>query len=130
MMYDAPKIVSTLKWHRLLGSGLLFLQAPLAWQHNRLFALAIGIGALAIGLAQVRILSTKVTSAGISQITWRGRVNLRWDEIKTVRRNPRSITVTGDTGSVIVSIDSFYESDAAVQFVNSHLPAHLRQSNA
>jgi hypothetical protein len=129
MVYDTPKIVSTLKWARLLGSGLLFLQALLAWQHSHLFALAFVIGGTAIGLAQARILSTKLTSAGVSQFTWRGRVNLKWSEITRVKRKLRSITVTGTGGSVVVDVDNFYDAEAALQFVNSHLPTHLRQNN-
>lgn len=126
MTDDTPKIASTLESARLVGTSLIFMQALFMWQRNYLFALAFMLGALALCLFQIRVLSTQLTAAGLSQLTWRGRIQLRWDEVLAVTRKPRSITLAGACGSVIVPIESFYDTTAAVQFINSHLPTQLR----
>ena len=95
---------------------------------NRVFALAMMLGGLGIGYIQARVLSTQLTSAGVSQLTWRGRMHLRWDEITTVTRKSRSITLADKRGSVIVPVESFYDTAAAIQFMDSHLPPELRKN--
>lgn len=124
---DTPKIASTLELARLFATGFVFLQAPLVWERNYWLALAFAIGAIALGLIQIRVLSTRLNPDGVSQLTWRGRRHLRWDEIMTVTRKQRSITLRGAAGSVVVPIESFLDTANAVQFLNSHLPTQLRQ---
>jgi hypothetical protein len=126
MTDDTPKIASTLESARLVVPGLVFFESLLMWQRNHLVALAFMLAALALCLFRIRILSTQVSAAGVSQLTWRGRIQLRWDEVMAVTRKPRSIVLAGAGGSVVVPIDSFHDTAAAVQFINSHLPAQLR----
>ncbi len=128
MTDDAPKIASTLERTKLLMSAcLMCLQAPLMFQRKDPFGALICLGALYISLDAVRVLSTQVTAVGISQLTWRGRFRMRWEDVTSISKRNRSIVLTSVDGSVVVPTESFYDTQAAVDYLESHLPTHLRQ---
>jgi hypothetical protein len=126
MTEDAPKIASTLEWTKLfMAACLIFLQVPLMFQRINPFGILLLLGSLYMSLNVARVLSTHVTAAGISQLTWRGRIQILWSDVTAVTRRNRSIVLTSSNGSVTVPIESFYDSNAAVEYFNSHLPKHL-----
>jgi hypothetical protein len=127
MADDTPRITSTLERARLLMTSFIFFQALLIWQRNYWLGAAFFLVGVYATLNVVRVLSTRVSSAGISQISWRGRVQLPYVDVTSVSRTKRCIALKGAGGSIVVPIESFYDTKAAVQYFESHLPQHLRQ---
>jgi hypothetical protein len=125
MPSDAPKIV-----YPLAATALIFgvLQVPcsvfLAVKGESL-GIITAFGALALTLQAIRTLSTRVTEAGASQLTWSGRVHLSWTEVTQVTRTPLSITLTGEKRKVVVPVEVFENTAAAISYIESHLPSHL-----
>gem|GEM_PF-3348695 len=121
----APKQV-----YPLASASLIFGFILMAWS---VFSAAIGqsagivtaFGALALMLRAIRTLSTRVTEAGVSQLTWGGRVHVSWTEVTKVTRTPLSLTLTGEKMTVVVSVEEFQDTAAAISFIESHLPPHL-----
>jgi len=105
----------------------MFLEAPLMFQRKDPFGALVFLGGLYISLNVVRVLSTNVTAAGISQLTWRGWLQMRWEDVTTVTRRRRSMVLTSCNGKVIVPTESFYDTRAAMEYLHAHLPEHLRQ---
>jgi hypothetical protein len=108
-------------------TSFAFMQALLVWQRNPWFGTAFFLVGISATLNVVRVLSTQVSSVGISQISWRGRVRLLWTDVTSVARAKRSIALKGVGGRVVVSLESFYDTQAAVRYLEAHLPRHLRQ---
>jgi hypothetical protein len=128
MTDDPPKIASTLERTKLFtGACLIFLQAPLMFQRKEPFGALVLLLGLYISLDVARVLSTQMTAVGISQLTWRGRIQMRWEDVTAVTRRNRSLVLSGINGTVIVPTESFYDTQAAVDYLDSHLPKHLRQ---
>jgi hypothetical protein len=124
---DAPKIASTLERTRLFMAALNLVQALLHWSlgHYAIGA-ALFLGGLLITLRAARILSTQVSSADVSQLTWRGRIRVPWDDVTTVTRRKRSIVLTSLDGSVVVEPEGFCDTQGAVEYLDRHLPYRLR----
>jgi hypothetical protein len=128
MTDDAPKIASTLERTKLfMGASLMCLQVPQIIERTNPFGVLIYLGGLYMILDTVRGLSTQVTASNISQLTWRGRIKMRWGDITSVTRRNRSIVLTAAHGRIVVPTESFYDTRAAVDYLDSHLPAKLRQ---
>jgi hypothetical protein len=128
MTDDAPKIASTLERTKLfMGASLMCLQVPLILERTNPFGVLIFLGGLSMALDAIRVLSTQVTALCVSQLTWRGRIQMRWVDITTVTRRNRSIVLTSSHGRIVVPTESFYDTRAAVDFLDSHLPEKLRQ---
>jgi hypothetical protein len=128
MTDDAPQIASTLERTKLLlPLCLMLLQGPLMVQRPNPFGVLLFLGCLYTTVNVARILSTHLTAAGISQFTWRGRVQMRWEDVTAVSRRNRSILLSSGERSIIVPTESFYDTRAAVDYLDSHLPQHLRQ---
>ena len=128
MTDDAPRIASSLERSKLfMAACLMFFEAPLMFGRSDPFAVVMFLGGLYMSLDVVRVLSTRVSSAGISQITSRGRIHMPWDEVTAVTRRKRSIVLTSDQGRVDVPTESFYDTRAAVDYLESHLPSRLRR---
>jgi len=128
MTDDVPQIASTLERTKLLlPLCLMLLQWPLMVQRPNPFGLLLFLGCLYTTVNVARILSTHLTAAGISQFTWRGRVQMRWEDVTAVSRRNRSILLSSGERSVSVPTESFYDTRAAVDYLDSHLPRHLRQ---
>jgi hypothetical protein len=84
-------------------------------------------GATILILLKVRNVSTRVTEAGVSQLTLRGRVHLSWNEVTQVTRAPLSWTLAGAKRRVVVSVEEFADSAAAMAYMESHIPSNLRR---
>jgi hypothetical protein len=127
MTDDAPKIASTLERTKLFMAAIILLQALLNWSlgHYALGA-ALFFGGLLISLSTARVLSTQVSSNGVSQLTWRGFIRMRWDDVATVTRRNRSIVLTSLDGTIVVPTESFLDTQSAVQYLDRHLPRRLR----
>jgi len=123
MADDAPRIASTLERTKLFTvTCIIFLQAPLMFQRFNPFGALLFLGCLYTTVNVVRVLSTQVSAEGISQLTWRGRIQVRWDDVTAVSRRNRSIVLTSSSGSVTVPTESFYDTQAAVGYLDAHLP--------
>jgi hypothetical protein len=121
-----PRIATRIEIaHAFVALALIVDAVPL-WSRHPLMATETVLGALAIVSLVVRRMSTKISDAGISQLSWRGRVDLPWDGITTVTRRPRQIIVAGESGRVVLPIESYYDSGDAVRYIDSRLPARLR----
>jgi len=122
---DTPRIAATLERVRLFIAGVMLIEGLLAWlDHMPGFALVPFFG-LATSLDAVRVLSTQVSSVGVSQLTWRGRIHLRWNDVTAIAKRKRSIVLTSTQGSVVVATESFYDTQAAIRYLDAHLPKHL-----
>jgi hypothetical protein len=125
MPSDAPKLV-----YPLASTALIFgvLQIPasvyLAVEGQSL-GIITAFGAVALTLNAIRTLSTRVTDAGVSQLTWNGRIHLSWSEVTQVKRTPLSITLTGDKRRAVVPVEVFENTAATISYIESHLPVHL-----
>jgi hypothetical protein len=126
MAHDIPRIAATLERAKLFSAGIVFLQALFIWQRNDWLGAACLLVGVIVALNVVRVLSTRVSAVGVSQFTWRGRVHLRWDEVISVTRKKRSIVITGTAGSIRVPTDSFYDTEAAVRYIDAHVPQRRR----
>lgn len=128
MTEDTPRIASTLERTKLfMAACLMLFEAPLIFHRKDSLGLLIFMGALFMSLHVVRVLSTQVSAVGISQLTWCGRIQMRWEDVTAVDRRDRSIVLTSDAGSVIVHTESFYDTQAAMKYLDAHLPNEFRQ---
>jgi len=125
MTDDAPKIASSLVRSDLFLPVLLFFDGILMLPHYTAI-LMIAFCPVA-GFFVARDLSTKLTSDGVSQLTWRGRVHLGWEAVLAVKRKANSIVLHGATARIVIAYQRFYDSGATVRFVDSHLPRNLRE---
>jgi len=123
---DPPKIIFPLGFEGLILGFLLI--AGCLWLRALGNPLAIfsTIGAAFLILLKIRNLSTRVTEAGVSQLTLRGRVHLSWNEVTQVTRRPLSFTLAGNKRRVVVSVEEFADSAAAISYMESHIPENLR----
>jgi hypothetical protein len=129
MTDDAPRIAVGLEWPRLLIAAILLIRVPLVWERKDAFGALFLLFALFMIFTAVRVLTTKVSAAGISQVTWRGPFMMRWEDVIAVDRRKRSTVLTSAAGSVVVSPESFYDTRDAVAYIDSHLPASLRHQS-
>ncbi len=123
---NPPKVIyslafETLIWGFLVVAGGLWLGAL----GNPMGILSI-CGASVLLTLKIRNVSTRVTEAGISQLTFRGRIHLSWNEVTQVTRAPLSLTLTSAKRRVVVSVEEFADSAAVISYVESHLPSNLR----
>jgi hypothetical protein len=123
---NPPKVIyslafETLIWGFLVVAGGLWLGAL----GNPMGILSI-CGASVLLTLKIRNVSTRVTEAGISQLTLRGRIHLSWNEVTQVTRAPLSLTLTSAKRRVVVSVEEFADSAAVISYVESHLPSNLR----
>ena len=124
---NAPKIAKRMESAGVVLAVMFLLLGTLA-EHRHW---SIGVMQLVMGLfllhRQVRVLTTQVDSAGVSQWTWRGHLRLKWADVTSVERDDRSVTLTAAAGNAIVPIESFYDSKEATGYLYSHLPARFQQ---
>jgi hypothetical protein len=116
----------------MVGAGLVVplwvtIGGMYLWYQRPSSPSPIPIFGLALTLMLIRTLSTRLGFDGVSQWTWRGRRHLGWNEVTAVDRKTRSITVSGPGGSIVIPVESFYDSAEAARFIESHLPEKLRE---
>jgi len=122
---DAPKQVYPLASTALLFGSILFAGNVFLATTGPSFIYVTAFCALVSTLRAIRTLSTRVTEAGVSQWNWRGHVHLPWTEVTEVTRTPLSLTLTGDKSRVVVSVEEFQDTAAAIAYIESHLPSNL-----
>ena len=117
-----PKLVSTLVTPgaylgAMIAAGGLIL--AMGGDRTALFLVVLG---LFRALEGIRTASTRVTTGGVTQLTWRGRVTLAWDDVTVATRNSRSLTLSSPKGSVRIPVECFEYTDEAVRYIEAHLP--------
>ena len=125
-MSAAPPRIPVLLTVSIFAGAGAFLLGLFIWRHNFPLFLAMAFFCTVLGVGLTRAISTELSSAGISQLTFGGRKLLAWADITRVTRQPKTITLFGPSGSVIVPLVLFDNAAAAHDFVTSHLPRHLR----
>lgn len=125
MTSDAPKQVYPLASTGLIFGCILTASSVFLAVIGPSFIFFTAFCALISTLRAIRILSTRVTEAGVSQWNWRGPVHLSWTEVTEVTRTPLSLTLTGDHRQVVVSVEEFQDTAAAISYIESHLPSNL-----
>jgi hypothetical protein len=123
---EPPKPLVPLAFEELL-LGLLLIAGGLwlgAW--GNALGWVSSLGAALLMLVKLRNVSTRLDEAGVSQLTWRGRVRLPWNDVSAVQRRPLSWTLAGGGRRVVVSVEEFADSAAARTYIEAHLPATLR----
>jgi hypothetical protein len=103
----------------LVGAGVVFAS------QGQAIGLISAFGALLLGLRAVRTLSTRITEAGVSQLSWAGRVHVAWAEVTQVTRTPLSFILTGDKKRVVVSLEELQDTDAAKSYIESCIASKL-----
>lgn len=125
---DPPKVIYPLAFGSLI-LGLLLIAGGLWLIALGNFAGIYSVfGATVLILLKLRDVSTRVTEAGVSQLTLRGRVHLSWHEVTQVTRTPLSLTLAGAKRRVVVSVEEFADSTAAKSYMESHIPSNLRSA--
>lgn len=76
-----------------------------------------------ITLRAIRVASTRVTEAGISQLTYRGRTQLSWAEVTVIKMRPFTLSARGRR--LIVPVESFENTAYAIEYIESRLPSNL-----
>jgi protein-L-isoaspartate O-methyltransferase len=123
---DPPKLIYPLAFGPLI-LGFSLIAGGLWLVALRNFAGLYSVfGATVMILLKLRTASTRVTEAGVSQLTLRGRVHLSWSEVTQVTRAPLSLTLAAAKRRVVVSLEEFADSAAAISYIESHIPANLR----
>jgi len=122
----APKQVYAFASTGLLTGVVLIAGNIFLARSGQSFAMLTAVLALFVTLRAIRTLSTRVTEAGVTQLTWTGPVHLAWTEVTEVARRRLSFTLTGAKGQVVVSLEEFQDTAAAITFIESHLPSNLR----
>jgi len=124
-----PKPIYPLAFEALILGSLVIACALWLGAMGNFLGFLSAFGASVLIVFKIRNVSTRLTEAGVSQLTWRGRVHVSWSEITQVTRNPLSVTLSAAKGRLVVSVEEFADSAAAVAYIDSHLPSNLR-SNA
>jgi hypothetical protein len=127
MPSDTPKLVYALASTQLIfGAVQIPFTAYLAASGQTL-GIVTAFGALVLTLLAIRTLTTRVTEAGVSQLTWGGRVHLSWAEVTRVKRTPLYFTLMGNKRQVVVPVEVFENTTAVISYIESHLPSHLKR---
>ena len=121
MTSHAPKQVYGLAAASLISSCVLCAAGACLAVEGQGIGLISGFGALLLALRAIRTLSTRITAAGVSQLTWAGRVHLSWSEVTHVKRTPLSFTLTGGKTRVVVSVEELQDTAAAKSYIESRL---------
>jgi hypothetical protein len=92
--------------------------------------LAIGMALLCVVVTfqAIRAASTRVTEKGVSQLTWRGRLNLAFADVTGIRKKPYALTLSGQKGRVIVPVTAFENTAEAIAYIESRLPSNLARN--
>ena len=129
MIAAPPKVALVVATSLYSALGvLLLLLGMVLWRGNFRVFLALLFFCLILGGGIVRVLSTQMDGHGISQLTWRGRLRVDWGDVREVAFRPKVVTLVGRAARFPVPLVLYSDSDAVVNFVSSHLPAHLRGS--
>lgn len=121
----APRPVFSLASTPLLSSMILVAGNLILAHSGQRFAIITACLALLLTLRAIRTLSTRLSDAGVTQLSWRGRVHLSWADVTQVTRTPRSLTLTGDRQQVVVSVEEFPDTPTAISYIEAHLPSTL-----
>lgn len=122
---DAPKQVYPLASTALISGSVMLAGGIFLAASGASLGVISAFGALLLTLRAIRTLSTRVTEAGVSQLSWRGRVHLPWTEVTQVTRTPLSLTLAGEKSRVVVSLEEFQDTAAAITYMESRLPSNL-----
>jgi hypothetical protein len=123
---DPPKLMYSLAFETLILGFLLVAGGLWLGALGNAMGIVSVCGASVLMMLKIRNVSTRVTEAGVSQLTLRGRLHLSWNEVTQVTRAPLSLTLASAKGRVVVSVEEFADSAAVISYVESHIPANIR----
>jgi hypothetical protein len=86
-------------------------------------ALVGAVCAIIFTLRAIQVASTRVTEAGISQLTWSGRLHLSWADVTVIKRNPFTLSAQGRR--MVVPVEAFENTAAAIEYIEARLPSSL-----
>jgi hypothetical protein len=92
-------------WAIALYAPMVLLFLWMAWRsRSDLVAVLLFVGILTlVTVGALRILSTTISAGGASQLTLRGRVQMRWEDVRQVRDGAYgALTLKGDTGRIVI----------------------------
>jgi len=118
---NPPKLIYSLAFGSLMLGILLIAGGLWLVALGNFTGIYSVFGATVLILLKLRNVSTRVTEAGVSQLTLRGRVHLSWNEVTQVTRTPLSFTLAGAKRRVVVSVEEFADSAAAISYMESHI---------
>ena len=104
------------------------LMAVMTWgvvaSHQPLWAHLLFLGFLVLlAYAALSILSTKLTNEGVSQRTWRGWTNIRWEDVRSVRfKGKGAVDVAGPEGRVRIPGPFYTDYDGLLAWLAERLP--------
>ena len=111
-MSNFPKPQLARGWLIGLYTPFVPLFLWMAWRsRSAIGAVVVFSGILTIvSFGVLRILSTTITDEGASQLTLRGRVRLRWEDVRQVRFGANgALVLKGDDGRIVIYC-AFYQS--------------------
>jgi len=120
-----PRQVYALASASLLFGIILFASGVISAASGQSIGVISASGALVLTLRAIRTLSTRMTEAGVSQLTWGGRVHLSWNEVTRVTRTSLSFTLIGNKKRVVLSVEELQDTAAAISYIESRLPSNL-----
>jgi hypothetical protein len=123
---DPPKLIYSLAFGPLTMGVLLIGSGLWLAAFGNFTGIYSAFGATVLILLKIRNVSTRVDETGVSQWTLRGRVHLSWNEVTQVTRAPLSLTLADRKRRVVVSVEEFADSAAAISYMESHIPSNLR----
>ena len=125
---EPPKLIYPLAFEGLILGFLVIVGGLWLGAIGNAYGIFSIFGASVLVLLKIRNISTRVTEAGVSQLTLRGRVHLSWSEVTQVTRSPLSFTLAGTKRRLVVSVEEFADSAATISYMESHLPSKLRSN--
>jgi len=125
---ETPKLIYPLAFEALILGFLVIAGGLWLGAMGNAYGIFSIFGASVLILLKIRNVSTRVTEEGVSQLTFRGRVHLSWSEVTQVTRTPLSFTLAGAERRLVVSVEEFADSAAAISYMESHLPSKLRSN--
>jgi len=117
-------------WTAIVLGALLVLFAWLLWQEVAGTRAVLAVALLGVtGLLLVMALcafTTRLTHDGMSQVTLRGRVTIRWCDVRHAELKGFSLHVATDSRRAIVPLACFPDFDAGLEWIMNRLPPNLR----
>ena len=83
---DPPKVIYSLALGPLIMYFLLIVGGLWLVSIGNVGGLYSAVGAIVFIFLKLRNISTRITEAGVSQVTLRGRIHLSWNKVTQVTR--------------------------------------------
>jgi hypothetical protein len=130
MPSGAPRLVDSLvSSSPIIGAVQMLAGIGLAITGRRplepFLGFAMALFAIVVTFRAIRVASTRVPDAGVSQLSLRGRLHLPFAEVTGLTRNPYGLTLSAQQRAVIVPVDAFENTADAIEYIESRLPSSV-----